>query len=180
MEPACAGEGSPRPAGRPAPSHLGPPQVRVPWPRLRLNAAPGREPGVRAPGPPRAGTWEPRGRGGVAARAWGEESAAICPASPIVPRGVASPPPQLPPPPRAHGERCQGGPSQIEPVPGWGVESGSAERRGPAPGPSRLGCARDVCRMYSGGRARTGGGARGRAGWDLLSAGLGRSSPAPV
>lgn len=96
------------------------------------------------------------------------------------PPGRRFPAAPAPPPPRAHGERCQGGPSQIEPVPGWGVESGSAERRGPAPGPSRLGCARDVCRMYSGGRARTGGGARGRAGWDLLSAGLGRSSPAPV
>ncbi|XP_040584819.1 arrestin domain-containing protein 3 isoform X3 [Mesocricetus auratus] len=92
---------------------------------------PGPVPGSRGD----AAVW-PHGRGGRRA----PPSARPRPLSPgaSLPRRPSSPP-------RAHGERCQGGPSQIEPVPGWGVESGSAERRGPAPGPSRLGCARDVC-----------------------------------
>lgn len=95
-EPACAGKGPSRP-GAPA-AHPSPPPRPRPAPTraaaLAAAVGPGGGPGA---GSSRAGTWVTRGDVTAAGRAGVGERAAVCPTSPIVPRGVASRPP---PPPR--------------------------------------------------------------------------------
>lgn len=88
-----------------------------------------------------AGTWVTRGDVTTAGRAGVGELAAVCPTSPIVPRGVASrppPPPRVPPRCNSKGVRVARARSNRSPAGAWKAEA----RRAVAPPPgSRLGCA---------------------------------------